>query len=238
MAEFGVVKTASGAFERFFKPGTVHTVVVGPIAAGKTSFLREFKAFWDHRHFSYPIMTYPEPVEQWRRYSTTGFNYLDHMYYNPADYAFTFQVVAAVTKHAQIRNMHPISVVERHFDCQKRVFIPMLYEKGYLTTQERDVLNDLLDSYTCDPKFEPDIMVYLNCSPETSLRRIQERGRQEEQHVDMAYLQSVKDKYDDWIREYEEGGGKLLTINTDEGFQEGFYQALEEFIQVAHTLKS
>jgi deoxyadenosine/deoxycytidine kinase len=81
-------------------------------------------------------------------------------------------------------------------------------------------------------------MVYLNCSPETSLRRIQERGRQEEQHVDIAYLQSVKDKYDDWIREYEEGGGKLLAINTDEGFPEGLYQSLEESIQVAHILKS
>jgi deoxyadenosine/deoxycytidine kinase len=59
----------------------------------------------------------------------------------------------------------------------------------------------------------PDLLIYLKASIPTLVRQIQKRGREYESSIRLDYLQSLNNRYEQWIETYE---GKCLTINVDE----------------------
>jgi deoxyadenosine/deoxycytidine kinase len=61
---------------------------------------------------------------------------------------------------------------------------------------------------------KPDLVIYLEGSVETCLRRIRLRGREFERGIDPAYLQRLKEAYNAFFYRYSET--PLLVVNTDE----------------------
>ena len=60
----------------------------------------------------------------------------------------------------------------------------------------------------------PDLLIYLKASVPTLVNHIQTRGREYESTMSLHYLQSLNDKYDEWIESYTIG--KLLVLDVNE----------------------
>jgi deoxyadenosine/deoxycytidine kinase len=150
------------------------------------------------------------------------------MYHDPAKYAFEFQIAAAVSKFRQIRDMTGVCMVERTFACQKQIFVPMLYEFKDIKDRQKDVIDDLLDSYTADPKYSPDLIVLLTCSDEVAAQRIARRRRPEERDVSISYLKNIRIRYERWVRSHK--WGNYIEINTDNPITAQHYEQVFECI--------
>jgi len=59
----------------------------------------------------------------------------------------------------------------------------------------------------------PDILIYLKSTVPHLVAKIQKRGRDYEQSINLEYLSGLNRRYDEWISSYQ---GKVLTIDADE----------------------
>lgn len=59
----------------------------------------------------------------------------------------------------------------------------------------------------------PDLLIYLKASVPTLVRQIQKRGRDYENSIRIDYLQSLNNRYEEWIKGYTLG--KLLVVEVD-----------------------
>jgi deoxyadenosine/deoxycytidine kinase len=59
----------------------------------------------------------------------------------------------------------------------------------------------------------PDLLIYLQADVSTLVKQIQIRGREYETSIRIDYLQSLNEKYEKWINNYNHG--KKLIINVD-----------------------
>ena len=60
----------------------------------------------------------------------------------------------------------------------------------------------------------PDLLIYLQAGIPTLVSHIQNRGRDYEGSISLDYLKKLNQRYDDWIKNYQEG--PLLIVNADE----------------------
>ena len=92
------------------------------------------------------------------------------------------------------------------------VFATKEYEEGNLTEKEfalyRQLFNSVLDLLP-----RPDIFIYFKCSPETSYRRVKERGRECEKHIEISFLEDVIKRYDAWRTNLT--AEKVIDLNTE-----------------------
>jgi deoxyadenosine/deoxycytidine kinase len=203
-----------------FSP-SLHVTVIGNIGVGKTRFIATFNELWQEKNSKYELKIYPEPVEVWRSFGSKNFNYLGNMYNDPSKFAFEFQAMAAISKAKQLGELQGVCLVERTFDCQRNVFIPILRANGHLTDTQTELLNDLLD--VCDRK-EPDLIIWITCDEETIEDRIGERGREEERGVSREYIREIEKRYTEWIENLNlkrqslgKRGINIVPLDTTEG---------------------
>ena len=71
---------------------------------------------------------------------------------------------------------------------------------------------ELFDSMTHILHY-PDLMIYLKSSVPHLVKNIQNRGREYEQKMPLAYLESLNDLYEDFI--YRKYKGKVLVVDVD-----------------------
>jgi len=86
---------------------------------------------------------------------------------------------------------------------------------AYLTLDDSELLiyNRLFDLlHETVPK--PDLVIYLQGSLETLLKRIRKRGRNYEKSISSSYLQELSDAYAHYFYRYDET--PLLVVNTND----------------------
>ena len=66
-----------------------------------------------------------------------------------------------------------------------------------------------------EPMF-PEMIVYLNCKPETAMERIRRRGRAMEQGVQLDYLKALQDAYFEFLDEMRRLGVRVLMVDWEE----------------------
>jgi len=59
----------------------------------------------------------------------------------------------------------------------------------------------------------PDLLIYLKSTVPHLVAKIQKRGREYEQSINLEYLSGLNRRYEEWIAGYE---GKVLTLDADE----------------------
>jgi len=59
----------------------------------------------------------------------------------------------------------------------------------------------------------PDLLIYLKSTVPHLVAKIQKRGRNYEQSINLEYLSGLNKRYEEWIAQYP---GKVLTIDADE----------------------
>lgn len=161
--------------------------IAGLIGAGKTTLATTLGD-----HLDLPV--YFEPV---------GDNeYLSDFYRDTARYAFATQIYLLnrrFQQHQEIIWRGGGGVQDRTI-YEDAVFAKTLVEQGLM--EERDYRNYLqlfrhMSNFMC----RPNVIIYLDLSPESSMKRIQQRSRDVESGISMDYLRSLHRHYEEFIRD-------------------------------------
>ncbi len=92
------------------------------------------------------------------------------------------------------------------------VFATTALERGFMTREEYELYVDVFRNMSRDV-MPPDIFVYLNVSPEECHRRMNFRGREQEEGVPLDYLQHLDKNYQKLIQEMRRRGVRVLVVD-------------------------
>jgi deoxyadenosine kinase len=161
--------------------------IAGMIGAGKSSLAT---ALGDHLG----IDVYYEPVED--------HEYLKDFYRDTERYAFATQVYLLNRRFQQHQEIiwKGRSAVQDRTIYEDSVFAKMLSKTGLM--DDRDYRTYLalfkhMSNFMC----KPNVIIYLDVSPERSLERIAMRGRDVESGITLEYLQALYHGYEEFIED-------------------------------------
>jgi deoxyadenosine/deoxycytidine kinase len=154
----------------------------GSIGSGKSTLIKRLSMMNE------TYVAYLEPVEIWQ---DSGL--LNLLYTDPEGYAFSFQVLALLTRLKQysefIENKtNRIMLWERGTESDK-IFQNVLKEHKFISSLEIDILN---------ASYKPKALlnIYIRTPPAVCLQRILQRGREEEKDITYKYLQELHDEHE------------------------------------------
>jgi deoxyadenosine kinase len=159
--------------------------IAGLIGAGKTSLATALG-----EHLDLPV--YYEPV--------ADNEYLDDFYKDMKRYGFQLQIYLLNKRFRQQQQIvwEGKGGVQDRSIYEDAVFARMLADGGLM--ERRDYATYLsLFSTMAHFMQRPDVIVYLDLSPEESLRRIRMRAREMESGVTLEYLTSLHAAYEDFL---------------------------------------
>ena len=168
------------------------TVIVlsGPIGAGKSSLTSILAKYLGTKPFYESVDDNPV---------------LPLFYADPKKYAFLLQVFFLNTRFRSIKDAltDDNNVLDRSI-YEDALFFQMNADIGRATKEEVDtyyeLLNNMMNELKNMPKKNPDLLVHINVSYETMLKRIQKRGRPYEQ---LSYDSTLEDYYKRLLRYYK-----------------------------------
>nr|XP_060621381.1 deoxycytidine kinase 2-like [Anolis sagrei ordinatus] len=193
--------------------------IEGNIAAGKSTFVHLLEKYSDEWE------VIPEPIAKWCNIQTTenehqelstsqksGGNLLQMLYGKPTRWAYTFQTYACLSRvKAQLKPVsaklheaeHPVQFFERSVYSDRYVFASSLFESGDINETEWAIYQDwhawFLNQF--DSNLELDGIIYLRTTPEKCMERLLRRGREEEQGIELEYLENLHYKHEIWLHE-------------------------------------
>lgn len=174
-----------------------HLAVEGNLASGKTTILQKLAESFMKKGVQLEII--PEPIEKWTQYGKSKVNVLEKMYKEPNS-SFIFQQIASLTKVQQFKDhKSEYKLVERTLSAQQRVFMPILKEDNKVSDLELEVMSEWIDFLNTLPQSTPDVIIYLQTTPEAVCERIAKRARKEEDVVSLAYLTRIHQQYEKWL---------------------------------------
>lgn len=178
----------------------MHIAIAGNIGAGKTT-LTQLLA----KNFRWKPQF--ESVEQ--------NPYLDDFYNDMEKWAFNLQIYFLGSRFNQIKEIRESGeniIQDRTIHEDAHIFASNLHDMGLLMTRDYEnylTVFDLMNSFVQ----APDLLIYLRASIPTLVKQIQLRGREYESSISIEYLSRLNDKYEEWVKTYDEG--KLLIIDVD-----------------------
>lgn len=171
--------------------------VEGPIAVGKTALARRLAESFDYELLLEDSAANP---------------FLERYYRNPSQVAlatqlfFLFQRVQRLESLRQADLFQPVRIAD--FLLQK----DQLFAEVTLDEDEFKLYQQVYRKVAISPPV-PDLVVYLQASPDVLLRRIESRGVAFEQQIDLQYLQSLNEAYSRFFHYYDHSA--LLIVNAD-----------------------
>lgn len=159
--------------------------IAGLIGAGKTTLATSLGA-----HLKLPV--YYEPVQD--------NEYLADFYRDPKSYAFATQIYLLnrrFQQHQEIIWRGGGGVQDRTI-YEDAVFAKTLVNQGLLDERDYRTYLDLfrhMSNFMC----RPNVIVYLDLSPASSMARIQQRSRDVESGISMEYLVALREEYESFI---------------------------------------
>jgi deoxyadenosine/deoxycytidine kinase len=145
-------------------------------------------------------------------------NLLDRFYANKTRWAFTLQIHFLNVRFAQIKEIHKKGggILDRSI-FGDNIFAEMLAEDleeggAGMTWEEYRTYATLLESML-EHAAPPTLLVYLQCSTDVAMQRINKRDRGLESTVERDYWQRLNDKYETWYSSYDKS--PKIMINVD-----------------------
>ena len=188
--------------------------IEGSISAGKSRLTAQLEKALGFRSF-------PEPV--------ADKGYLELFYADPKRWSFSLQVEMLRRRW----DIHRLAMLECRAGTYAgtildrglpgdRVFARMHYQAGNLHALEWQTYEALYSEFMSVPHLQPTVLVYLDVTPATALRRIRQRNRPSEERITLDYLSTLGEAYRDLLDEIEGGrhawsrGLQILRINWNE----------------------
>ena len=174
-----------------------YVVVEGPIGAGKTSLAERLA-----KHYGANTLL-EKPEEN---------PFLTRFYKNPARYAlptqlfFLFQRIDEMRDIAQMDLFHASTVADYLFD--KDTLFARLNLNDDEFTLYQNIYQNLAPQTTV-----PDLVIYLQASPETLFERVNKRAAPYERQMSNTYLASLAQAYSDFFYHYS--AAPVFIVNSE-----------------------
>lgn len=191
--------------------------VEGNIGSGKSTILKALRERYQDIH-GIPIVYVDEPVSQWEQIkSKEGKNMIELFYANPSKYAFSFQMMAYISRFTLIKNAvqenpNCIILTERCLLTDYAVFASMLNEQGHMLDEEFTIYK--MWFVTFQKEIPVTLIVYIRCDPTTAFTRCKKRGRSGEE-IPLDYLIKCHEKHERWVEPEQPNVLSKLVIEND-----------------------
>ena len=189
--------------------------IEGNIGSGKSTFLDSLKNNLKEV-YGIPVIYIPEPVKEWEEIkSIDGKNMIELFYEDQNKYAFSFQMMAYITRLHYLReeiSKYPkcIFISERSLMADYHVFAQMLYESGHISLENYQIYKKWFWEFIKDIPVTG--IIYLKTTPELCFERCNNRARKGES-ISLEYLTTCSEMHEKWLSE-DETPIRHLTNNT------------------------
>jgi deoxyadenosine/deoxycytidine kinase len=179
----------------------------------------------------------PEPVDEWNTITDSdGITIIEKYYSDQKKYAFSFQMMAYITRLTQIKDClnsipdNTIVITERCVFTDLNVFAKMLHDSHLIEDIEFSIYTKWFYELLNMINFQLTGLIYIKTTPSVCLDRIRSRNRKGEHSITIDYLNSCHEYHENWIT-FENvskliinGNGELNenTINTITDFLKSF----------------
>ena len=142
--------------------------------------------------------------------------YLDDFYRNPARYAFPMQIYLLNRRFQQHQEIiwRGRGGVQDRTIYEDAIFAQTLRDAGQLDSRDYETYLSLfrnLSNFMC----RPNVIVYLDVTPEKSLERIKARDRSCEETIPLDYLKRLSENYEQFLAEISRQI-PVIRVNWDE----------------------
>ena len=165
--------------------------IEGNIGSGKSTLIKFMKKnikWLNHRKIIY----LQEPIKTWEGFTDGKSNIIEKFYENQKEWAFSFQMMAYISRIAQLKKTvrkYPqesyIIITERCIETDKNVFAKMLYVDEKIHPINYQIYLKWFDEFVYDIPIQS--YIYLKTEPEICLQRIIKRDRKGET-ISLDYL--------------------------------------------------
>ncbi|XP_078530913.1 deoxyguanosine kinase, mitochondrial-like [Lissotriton helveticus] len=193
----------------FTSPSVKRLSIEGNIAVGKSTFLTLLGKTFQGWH----MVT--EPVTKWQNIQGSGdcsktANLLQMVYQDPSRWSYTFQTFSCMGRlKAQLepfsehlmKVQNPVQVFERSVYSDRYVFAKNLFDLGHMSEIEWTIYQDWHSFFLQQFKDRVALngILYLQATPEKCYERLRQRGRSEEEQVELEYLKKLHVQHEDWL---------------------------------------
>lgn len=180
--------------------------VEGNIGSGKSTFLKYLKENSDlvTQTLKHSVVFVQEPVDEWNNIKdAAGESIIQKFYSNQKEYAFSFQIMAYITRLRKLieaistQGGESIIICERSLETDKYVFAKMLYDSKKIREIDWVIYNYWFDTFL--EKVKTDLIIYINTEPEICNERIIKRSRMGEEGIPLEYLQNCHKYHTLWL---------------------------------------
>ncbi len=162
-----------------------YLAIAGNIGVGKSSVTELVGRAYGWRTFYEPVINNP---------------YLDDYYRDMRRWAFQLQVYFLSQRfqlQKTILDGGGSAVQDRTIYEDVEIFAPTLHRRGCIDDRDYATYRDIFRNMTAFLR-PPDLVIYLRATPDTTLARIQRRGRECEQNVPRDFIMALHEAYEAW----------------------------------------
>lgn len=178
----------------------MHIAIAGNIGSGKTTLTKMLAA-----HYGWTP-----------KFESVDFNpYLSDFYEDMERWSFNLQIYFLNTRFKDVVEISKCTetiIQDRTIYEDAKIFAPNIHAMGNMSDRDFANYSALFDLMMSLVK-KPDLLIYLRSTIPHLIAKIQKRGREYEQSMQIDYLKGLNDRYEEWISDYD---GKLLVIDADE----------------------
>jgi deoxyadenosine/deoxycytidine kinase len=170
------------------------TSIDGNIGSGKSTLMKNLCEYYKDEP---NVVFLREPVDEWEKVKDeNGVTMLEKFYEDPEKYAFSFQMMAYVSRlkvfKDAVKNINSSKkvyiITERSLYTDKMVFAKMLYDTNKIEKVNYEIYLNWFDTFS--EEFPVHKVIYVKTDPEKCHSRILKRAREGENLIPLEYLQS------------------------------------------------
>ena len=179
--------------------GYEYVVIEGNIGSGKTTLTKLLAEQWNTRIMLEEFKDNP---------------FLPKFYENPKQHGFALELSFLAERYHQKRDeLNRTDLFKPGIICDYSFAKSLVFARINLDPDEFELYQNLF-SIIHGRLPKPDLLLFLYCSPEKSLRQIKQRGREYEQDISLDYLANINKGYLEFFR--QQTGTKIVVLNTDD----------------------
>ena len=180
--------------------------IEGNIGSGKSTLLEHLKQYYSKNT---SVIFAPEPVSEWEKIKDkNGVTMLEKFYANQEKYAFSFQMMAYMSRLSIFRKLvreagdkHVVIITERSLYTDKYIFAKMLYDQGKMEEVDYQIYLTWFNEFSDD--FPIEHCFYIKADPSVCYTRIHTRARAGEDVIPLGYLTQCHEYHNEYVTQFQ-----------------------------------